>query len=137
MKVTYYIGTSRDNYHTGSEEFPRTHSLCDKTEAASPPLDLCRPGEPWTRRRLQGKALRSRTPRESHAVWKPANDGPNPLDLITTSNAGRQKDFVPLRMGRMAESPFAFLRGADIVMASDFAHTPVNGIDVGSMGMPI
>jgi uncharacterized protein (DUF2252 family) len=107
----------------------RIHTV-KKTEVASPPLDLRHPGEPWTRRRLQGKALRSRTPRESHAVWKPAENRPNPLDLIDASNAGRQKDLVPLRMGRMAESPFAFLRGAGIVMASDLAHTPVSGIDV-------
>lgn len=102
----------------------------EQPEAAFPSLDLRHPGELWMRRRLQGKAIRSRTPRESHAAWKPVKDRPNPLELLDTSNAGRQKDLVPLRMGRMAESPFAFLRGADIVMASDLAHTPLSGIDV-------
>ena len=37
---------------------------------------------------------------------------------------------MPLRMGRMAVSPFAFLRGAAAVMAWDLSHTPVTGIQV-------
>ena len=45
-------------------------------------------------------------------------------------NAGRQEQFVPLRMGRMAASPFAFLRGAAAVMAWDLSHTPVSGMQV-------
>jgi uncharacterized protein (DUF2252 family) len=97
---------------------------------ASRPFNLRNPGEPWTHRRLQGKALRDRTPRESHASWKPEKDRPNPLDLLDRSNAGRQNDLVPLRMARMAESPFAFLRGSAVVMAWDLAHTPVSGIGV-------
>ena len=37
---------------------------------------------------------------------------------------------MPLRMGRMAASPFAFLRGAAAVMAWDLSHTPVSGLQV-------
>ena len=37
---------------------------------------------------------------------------------------------MPLRMGRMAASPFAFLRGAAAVMAWDLSHTPVTGMQV-------
>jgi uncharacterized protein (DUF2252 family) len=37
---------------------------------------------------------------------------------------------APLRFGRMLESPFAFLRGAAVVMAHDLATTPVTGISV-------
>ena len=37
---------------------------------------------------------------------------------------------MPLRMGRMAVSPFAFLRGAAAVMAWDLSHTPVTGMQV-------
>ena len=43
---------------------------------------------------------------------------------------GRQEELVPLRMGRMAASPFAFLRGAAAVMAWDLSHTPISGIQV-------
>ncbi|HEX4771013.1 MAG TPA: DUF2252 domain-containing protein [Bryobacteraceae bacterium] len=79
---------------------------------------------------MQGKALRDQTPREGHAKWKAANDRPDPLELLELSNAGREKDLVPLRMGRMAASPFAFLRGSACVMAWDLAQTPVSGIKV-------
>ncbi len=93
-------------------------------------LDLHVAGEPWERRREQGKALRAHTPRESHAEWKPPTDRPDPLDLIEQSNRGREKDLIPLRMGRMAASPFAFLRGSAVVRARDLSVTPVNGLDV-------
>src|SRR5690348_3659961 len=82
-----------------------------------PPFDLRNPKEPWPQRRAKGKALRSTVPREGHSGWKPAKNRPSPLDLLDRSNAGRLEDLVPLRMGRMAESPFAFLRGSAVVMA--------------------
>ena len=37
-------------------------------------------------------------------------------------------ELVPLRIGRMAASPSAFLRGAAAVMAWDLSHTPITGI---------
>jgi uncharacterized protein (DUF2252 family) len=37
---------------------------------------------------------------------------------------------VPLRYGRMLQSPFTFYRGSAGVMAADLAHTPVSGINV-------
>jgi uncharacterized protein (DUF2252 family) len=104
--------------------------IAKEIETALPVFDLRKPGEPWTQRRLKGKALRSRTPRESHSKRRSAKNRPDPLELIESSNVGRQKELVPLRMGRMAESPFAFLRGSAVVMAWDLAHTPVSGISV-------
>jgi uncharacterized protein (DUF2252 family) len=94
------------------------------------PYDLRVPGEAWERRREEGKALRAKVPREKHAEHTAARDRPNPLDLIAASNVGRLKDFIPLRMGRMAASPFGFLRGSAVVMAWDLSRTPVNGIPV-------
>jgi uncharacterized protein (DUF2252 family) len=104
--------------------------ILEKAKTQAPAFDLRNPSEPWLRRRLRGKALRDQIPRESHAGWKPEKNRPNPLDLIDASNAGRQQDLVPLRMGRMAESPFAFLRGSAVVMAWDLAHTPINALKV-------
>lgn len=78
----------------------------------------------------QGKALREQTPRESHAEWQPAADRADPVATVLASNVGREERLVPLRMGRMAESPFAFLRGACAVMARDLAHTPISGPQV-------
>jgi uncharacterized protein (DUF2252 family) len=46
---------------------------------------------------------------------------------VLANNAGRQERLIPLRMSRMAASPFAFLRGAATVMAWDLAHTPSIG----------
>ncbi len=85
---------------------------------------------PWEQRHKIGKALRERTPRESHANGKAADNRPDPLDLLAASNVGRQKELIPLRMGRMAASPFTFLRGAACVMAWDLSKTPNSGIRV-------
>src|SRR5277367_3977554 len=65
---------------------------------------------PWQRRREIGKALREKAPREGHAQASSGTEKrPDPLDLLAASNVGRQPDFIPLRMGRMAASPFTFL----------------------------
>jgi uncharacterized protein (DUF2252 family) len=77
-----------------------------------------------------GQAYRAAVPRESHAAWKPAKKRPDPIETILASNKGRQKELIPLRMGRMAVSPFAFLRGTADVMASDLSTTPITGIPV-------
>src|ERR1019366_5795501 len=45
-------------------------------------------------------------------------------------NAGRLEHLVPVRWGRMLESPFAFLRGAAGLMAVDLARTPSTGLHV-------
>src|SRR5215472_9583079 len=82
----------------------------------------------WEERRAEGKALRRRVPRESHAHWKPARGRPDPLHTLNENNVGRQEHLIPLRFGRMASSPFAFLRGSACVMANDLALTPVTGI---------
>jgi uncharacterized protein (DUF2252 family) len=94
------------------------------------PLDLRVAGEPWEVRRTRGKALRERVPRESHAEWKPPKNRPDPLALLELSNRGRLAHLVPLRMGRMAFSPFTFLRGSAVVMAWDLSHTPASGLNV-------
>jgi hypothetical protein len=78
----------------------------------------------------KGKSLRARTPREAHADWTPAPHRPDPVAILVAGNEGRQESLVPLRMSRMASSPFAFLRGAAAVMAFDLSHTPISGIPV-------
>lgn len=89
-----------------------------------------RPLESAISRFEMGKAVRERTPREAHSDWAAAPHRPDPVDLIVASNQGRQEEFIPLRMGRMAASPFAFLRGAAVVMAWDLAHSPISGMQV-------
>jgi uncharacterized protein (DUF2252 family) len=86
--------------------------------------------EPVAVRRKQGAALRKVLPHAAHAPWRAPKDRPSPVDIVVAGNEGRQQHLVPLRMARMAASPFAFLRGAASVMAWDLSHTPVTGIQV-------
>ena len=85
-------------------------------------FDLNRAMVPWELRRQEGKELRRTVPRESHAAWKPGKTRPDPVETVQANNKGRQAHLVPLRMGRMAASPFAFLRGSACVMARDLAE---------------
>jgi hypothetical protein len=81
-------------------------------------------------RLADGTQILERVPHAAHAAWTPPKNRPGPVDIVVAGNAGRQEQYVPLRMGRMAASPFAFLRGAAAVMAWDLSHTPVSGIQV-------
>jgi uncharacterized protein (DUF2252 family) len=76
-----------------------------------------------------GRALRKRTPRGSLGRWRPAEDRPDPVDLLDEAHAGRLQRLIPLRVGRMAASPYAFLRGSAALMAEDFAALPSTGIE--------
>lgn len=85
-------------------------------------------------RRAQGKALRDRVPRESHGSWTAPKDRRDPIDLLNESNKRRLPQLVPIRFGRMLQSPFTFFRGAAAIMAADLASTPVSGIRVQACG---
>ena len=58
----------------------------------------------------------------------------DPLGILIEQNETRLPDLVPVRMGRMLESPFAYYRGTAATMAADFAATPNSGITVLSSG---
>ena len=47
---------------------------------------------------------------------------------------GRIAELLPVRYARMAASPFAFLRGAAALMASDLSSTPTTGWRVQACG---
>lgn len=79
-------------------------------------------------RREKGKALRKQAPRPSHGDWAPAADRPDPISLLQAQDESRIQHLVPIKYGRMLESPFAFLRGSAVVMAADLADTPVTGL---------
>ncbi|MFF4034224.1 DUF2252 domain-containing protein [Streptomyces sviceus] len=74
-----------------------------------------------------GKAARAAVPRSSHAEFAPGPKRPDPLDIIAEQSATRLPELVPVRYGRMSESPFRFYRGAAAIMASDLAETPRTG----------
>ena len=77
----------------------------------------------------RGRLLRTRVPRRSHAAWV-APGSRDALATLEASNDGRIEELVPIRMGRMVASPFAFLRGSAAVMAADLASTPTTGARV-------
>jgi uncharacterized protein (DUF2252 family) len=83
----------------------------------------------YTERQQMGKRARTEAPRSSHGDWRPAPDRPDPISLLQAQDQGRLQHLVPIKYGRMLESPFAFLRGSAVVMASDLASTPVSGLD--------
>ncbi len=57
-------------------------------------------------------------------------DRPDPIALLEEQAASRVPELVPIRYGRMLVSPFAFYRGAALIMAADLAATPRSGINV-------
>ncbi|MDG4857606.1 DUF2252 domain-containing protein [Streptomyces sp. T-3] len=75
-----------------------------------------------------GKALRDQVARGSHDRFAVAEGRPDAVAAVKKSSRGRIPGLVPMRVGRMAASPFSFLRGAAGLMAYDLARTPVTGI---------
>ncbi|PWI41300.1 DUF2252 domain-containing protein [Streptomyces sp. ICBB 8177] len=76
----------------------------------------------------RGKAARSVAPRSSHAEFRPTPQRRDPMEIIRAQSAKRLPELVPIRYGRMSESPFRFYRGAAAIMAADLAGTPRTGI---------
>ncbi|WP_405615183.1 DUF2252 domain-containing protein [Streptomyces sp. NBC_01508] len=74
-----------------------------------------------------GKALRERVPRSSHDSLVLSAARPDAVRAVEESSRDRVPELAPLRVGRMAATPFAFLRGAAGLMAHDLVGTPVTG----------
>lgn len=79
---------------------------------------------PLKERIALGKAMRENCSRKSHAGWTAPKQRPDPLELLRSQDADRIEQVLPLRYGRMMESPFAFYRGAALIMASDLSFLP-------------
>jgi uncharacterized protein (DUF2252 family) len=54
--------------------------------------------------------------------------------VLTAQAESRVAELVPIRYGRMAESPFAFFRGGAAIMAMDLSSNPVTGLEVQATG---
>lgn len=85
-------------------------------------------------RRAEGESLREATAREAHAGRKARSDRRDPIELLNESNLGRIPPLVPIRYGRMMQSPFAFFRGTACIMAADLATTATSGVRVQACG---
>jgi uncharacterized protein (DUF2252 family) len=77
-----------------------------------------------------GRDRRALISHSAHGEWSPAPVRPDPIEVLLASNAGRLEELIPIRFGRMAVSPFAFLRGGAAVMAADLSRVPTTGIEV-------
>lgn len=98
----------------GSERLPRVAGFAEWPAQGSP--------------KREGKALRRRVPRSAHAEFVADGGRPDPVAAVEESSRSRLPELMPIRVGRMAASPFAFLRGSAGLMAYDLARTPLSGI---------
>jgi uncharacterized protein (DUF2252 family) len=117
----------------------RTRSCGPRTAPAvdvRPPRAIRLDPEGSTPKELRdwGRSLRDVTPRESLADWAASPKRPDPVALLLEQSATRVPELVPIRHGRMLASPFAFYRGAALIMAADLARAPSSGIYVQSCG---
>ncbi|MET9689709.1 DUF2252 domain-containing protein [Streptomyces sp. NPDC006514] len=78
----------------------------------------------------RGRAVRKITGRAAHGRWTASPDRPDPVGVLQRQATDRVPELLPIRYGRMAASPLAFLRGAASVMAADLATAPQTGLTV-------
>jgi hypothetical protein len=105
----------------------RRHTVLASTDGAGF-ASLRHAATPRTERYAIGRGLRQHVPRSALAAWDVNDRGADPVQQVIAANEGRVERLVPVRIGRMVASPFAFLRGAAAVMAADFSRLPATGI---------
>lgn len=93
---------------------PRTRGFAEWPAAGSP--------------KEEGKALRRRVPRAAHAGLDLDPSRPDAVTAVEESSRGRLPELTPIRVGRMAATPFAFLRGSAGLMAHDLARAPMTRV---------
>ncbi len=83
-----------------------------------------------TERRDLGRLARERVKRASLGVWDPKARPYHALDHVRASLEDRLESLIPIKIGRMSASPFAFFRGSVPLMAADLARLPTTGLRV-------
>ncbi|GAA3798088.1 DUF2252 domain-containing protein [Streptomyces phyllanthi] len=81
-------------------------------------------------RAAYGRSARRRASRSCHGWFEAGQERPDPVGVIEAQSATRVPELVPIRYGRMLESPFRFYRGAAAVMATDLGPVPSTGLTV-------
>jgi hypothetical protein len=115
------------------KDAPKKHAAKDSAPIKiSEPISVDRRSR--TDRKDEGKAMRLAVPLDSHAEWQVPANRRDPIDLLIESGADRVQELLPIRYGRMMQSPFAFYRGAAAIMAADLAGLPSTGILVQACG---
>jgi uncharacterized protein (DUF2252 family) len=77
-----------------------------------------------------GRAARRTVPRRSIGRWDPATRRRTALQVLRDQHVHRVPELLPIRYGRMAASPWTYLRGAAAVMATDLMARPDTGLEV-------
>ena len=77
-----------------------------------------------------GRNLRKQVKRTDHAHWDEKKRKHDPIEIILAVNRQRIAELVPIKMARMAVSPFGFYRGNVPGMAADLATIRSTGIPV-------
>ena len=67
-------------------------------------------------------------PRSALAEFIAPRNRADPVDLLESQAASRIADLIPVRYGRMLQSPFAFFRGGALIMAADLAPGAHTGL---------
>ncbi|MEU1210987.1 DUF2252 domain-containing protein [Streptomyces sp. NPDC005791] len=86
------------------------------------------PGTGEASPKTAGKALRHAVPRSAHSSLVLPAGRPDAVQAVEESNRDRVPGLTPIRVGRMAATPFAFMRGSAGLMAHDLVGTPVTGV---------
>ena len=76
-----------------------------------------------------GLSCRERLKRSEQSKWDVGRRLHDPVEVLIAANKGRIPELLPIKMGRMAASPFGFFRGAVPLMAADLATLPVTKIE--------
>jgi len=87
-------------------------------------------GEAITQADVQayGKSLRTKVKRSSHARFEPVDR--DPVKIIEEQNETRVEQLIPVRIGRMLQSGFAYYRGTAANMAFDLSKESRTDIHV-------
>jgi uncharacterized protein (DUF2252 family) len=115
---------------TGQAGATRTRSASRRRDSEPPDAPQLSVAD----RAARGKDARATVPRSSHAVFEPSSTRADPIELLEQQAKTRVPELVPIRYGRMLVSPFAFYRGAAMIMAHDLAGTPRSGLMVQCCG---
>ena len=85
-------------------------------------------------RKAAGKALRRRVGFRALGNWRTPARRTDPVAVLKATDKEREAALLPIRYGRMLQSPFAFYRGAAAIMARDLATARTSGIFVQACG---
>ncbi len=75
-----------------------------------------------------GKSNTKDVSKESLSEWKPKRRKGDALQVLRKADRGRVRALLPLKLERMAASPFGFFRGAAALMAYDLSLGPRTSI---------